>query len=176
MCIFIIFPRENTAFIFFYELNVKIVCRFLFAGSIIDSWFFHCFILYSRKTVTWAADVVESNYKNPDTANIYESQNMVNVDENPADPYYTNQSDSQQIQQNDYATSEENAATAADTNESPHYQYDNEQYQYQAPPDASGNDYYYGTESVDQYNQYVAQPDAQPQQQEVITIHLRSFL
>lgn len=128
--------------------------------------------------MTWADDP-ESNYKKQDTANMYEVQNMANVDNSSADAYYANHSDSQQqqqphIQQHDYVTTDGNG-TAAGTNESPHYQYDgsnqydNGQYQYNAPDAVGANDdYYYGTEQMNQYNQYVAQPEVQPQQQEVI--------
>lgn len=129
--------------------------------------------------MTWADDP-ESNYKKQVTANMYESQNMTNVDSSP-DQYYANQSDTQQqqqqqqqIQQHDYLTTDGNR-TADGANESPHYQYDNNnqydngQYQYQTQPDAVGtNDgYYYGNEQMNQYDQYLAQPEAQPQQQEV---------
>lgn len=130
--------------------------------------------------MTWADDP-ESNYKKQITANMYETQNIANVDSS-ADPYYANESDSQQQQQqqiqqqHDYVTTDDNS-TAAGATESPHYQYDNSnqydngQYQYHAP-DVVGtnNDYYYGTEQMNQYDQYVAQPEAQPQQQEVIKL------
>lgn len=120
--------------------------------------------------MTWADDP-ESNYKKQDTANMYEVQNV-------------NQSDSQPIQQHDYAITDGNGSAADASNESPHYQYDsnqydNAQYQYAETPDTVTNqnvytndDYYYGTEQINQYDQYAAQPqvEAQPQQQEVIVL------
>lgn len=131
--------------------------------------------------MTWADDP-ESNYKKQTTANIYEAQNMVNVDSS-VDSYYVNQSDSQQEQQqqHDFVTTDGNG-TAAGSNESPHYQYessnqyDNGQYQYQAPDAVGANgDFYYGTEQINQYDQYVKQPEAQPQQQQEV-IYLSSSL
>lgn len=128
-----------------------------------------------RKTVTWADDP-ENNYKKPDnTQKIYEAQENIN------------QSNSQQIQQHDYVPTDGNGSAAVannNINESGVYQYDsnqydnNGQYQYAQAPDAVGNqnytntDYYYGPEQVNQYDQYVAQPEAQSQQQEVISSSL----
>lgn len=107
---------------------------------------------------------------------MYEAQNMPNT-ENSADQYYANQSNAQpqqQIQQQEFSTTNDNGISAG-ANESPHYQYDNSnqyddgQYQYHTQPDAvdTNDGYYYGTEQMNQYDQYVAQPEAQPQQQEV---------
>lgn len=123
--------------------------------------------------MTWADDP-ESNYKKQATANMYEAQQSMPNTEISADQYYASQPDAQQqqqIQQHDYPTSDDNGPVAG-ANESPHYQYDNSnqyddgQYQYHThQPDAVSADdgYYYGTEQVNQYDQYVAQP----QQQEV---------
>lgn len=123
--------------------------------------------------MTWADDP-ESNYKKQATANMYEAQSIPD-NENSAEQFYANPSNTQQqTQQHDYSTSVDNGP-ASGANESTHYQYDNSnqyddgQYQYQQQPDAAGTDdgYYYGTEQMNQYDQYGAQPEVQPQQQEV---------
>lgn len=127
-------------------------------------------LLFHSKTVTWADDP-NSNYKNEDNSTtVYETQNVSN--EVPADSYYMDNPESQQIQA-EYTT-DGTIQPGMETSD-PQYQYqydsqyDNNQYQSSdgaADPNVYSNTDYY--ENENQYDQYENQQQQQ-QQQEVIS-------